>query len=194
MGKEKEVPFQLYLARIISGAGHKVGLIDASREEWPLRFSTLETLPDKSTKGGIKPDLVIQLNETCSLASVCPIIAIETKTDGRNSISEAIDGIIKVIQLREKAKELRYHLAGNLIPSPSIHLLATPLSVSDGILCRWREKEISSGVPLPLPPEVDSHLTHAIRLLLGKRDCGILLRKTFYAKIDGQSRKVVAPW
>jgi len=168
MKSQKEAEFQMSLASAFVKAGYRAALTDAGTGEWDLRFST---------KGRIKPDLLVVPEK----GEVREIVAIETKTDGSNSISESLDGIQKVIRLSLE-KDLKYFVwrkggkgAAKEVGCPKKYFLATQMSVREGVLCRWKDtfSNVSWG------EEAHRYLTVCVNMLLERYGCG-LLRKGIY--------------
>lgn len=167
MKSQKERPFQVALAKAFVINKHKVALCDVGTDDWPLRFSS----------SGIKPDLLVRLFPEDR--RMTKVIGIETKTDGAHSISETLDGIQKIIALATEKPSFMVWESKPLgkvfrqdVSGITEYYLATPMSVVDGIVCRW--EDTWSGVKRT----EDAHLyaTVVLNQLLHRYGGGILLK------------------
>lgn len=124
----KECDFQIKLAERFERHGHTVSLHDAGTTSWKKRFST----------SGLAPDLLVETSPLWEHHETLPLVAVETKIGEDWEITDVLDGIQKVIALKEAESRTEYRIGGVRVDPPKYYLLATPTSVDMGFVSRWR--------------------------------------------------------
>lgn len=166
MKTQAEAPFQIAPAKAFSASGHRVALSDAGTSEWPVRFSS----------SGIKPDLLVRLYPDDS--KLTKVIGVEVKTDGAHSISETLDGIQKVIALSTERPQYQSWRKEDPSKRSTVsgvtgYYLATPMSVTEGIVCRWEDTHRG----IRWPEDAHRYGTALVGLLLARYGGGVLLNE-----------------
>lgn len=124
--REKEAVFQMRLAEMISLEGHLVALRDAGTKAWPRRFSS----------NGLCPDLLVQTNAEWPLHEAFPAIAIEAKVGFNDSVSDVLDGILQLIELKRNESQIVYKVNDQVV-KPVLYLFVNPCLLEWDVATYW---------------------------------------------------------